>query len=73
MEVILKTEVPKLGGRGDEIASALDQRVVLVTHDLELVAGYDRVLVFDEARLVHDGPPAESVAAYRALMASGLR
>lgn len=47
---------------------ALDQQVVLVTHHLDLLAGYDRVLVFDEARLVHDGPPAEAVAHYRKLM-----
>ena len=47
---------------------ALEQQVVLVTHHLDLLAGYDRVLVFDEARLVHDGPPAEAVAHYRSLM-----
>ena len=29
----------------------------------------DRVLVFDERRLVHDGPPQESVKVYRELMA----
>jgi len=47
---------------------ALDQQVLLVTHHLDLLADYDRVLVFDEARLVHDGPPAEAVARYRSLM-----
>jgi len=46
----------------------LDQQVVLVTHHLELLGGYDRVLVFDEGRLVHDGPPEPAVAAYRRLM-----
>jgi biotin transport system ATP-binding protein len=46
----------------------LDQQVLLVTHHLDLLAGYDRVLVFDEARLVHDGPPTEAVAHYRSLM-----
>jgi biotin transport system ATP-binding protein len=46
----------------------LGQQVVLVTHHLELLDGFDRVLVFDEARLVHDGPPVEAVAAYRGLM-----
>jgi biotin transport system ATP-binding protein len=46
----------------------LDQQVVLVTHHLDLLEGYDRVLVFDEGRLVGDGPPREAVASYRALM-----
>lgn len=47
----------------------LAQQVVLVTHHLELLEGFDRVLVFDEARLVHDGPPDEAVAVYRRSMA----
>ncbi|MCP3054711.1 energy-coupling factor ABC transporter ATP-binding protein [Aurantimonas marianensis] len=44
--------------------AALDQHVVLVTHDLDLLAGFDRVLVFDEGRLVADAPPAGAIAAY---------
>ena len=51
-----------------DLVARLPQQVVLVTHHLELVAGFDRVLVFDEARLVHDGPPEESVKLYRELM-----
>ncbi len=47
----------------------LPQQVVLVTHHLDLLEGFDRVLVFDEARLVHDGPPEQAVAHYRELMA----
>jgi biotin transport system ATP-binding protein len=47
----------------------LPQQVVLVTHHLDLMVDFDRVLVFDETRLVHDGPPAESVKIYRELMA----
>ncbi len=47
----------------------LDQQVVLVTHHLELLAGFDRVLVFDEASLVHDSTPDDAVAFYRKLMA----
>ncbi|MEO6019956.1 MAG: ABC transporter ATP-binding protein [Knoellia sp.] len=45
----------------------LPQQVVLVTHHLDLLDGFDRVLVFDEGRIVHDGEPDEAVAAYRAL------
>lgn len=52
-----------------ETVAALPQQVVLLTHHLEMVADFDRVLVFDRARLVHDGFPEESVKAYRELMA----
>jgi biotin transport system ATP-binding protein len=47
----------------------LPHRVVLVTHHLDLLDGFDRVLVFDEARLVYDGQPDAAVAFYRELMA----
>ena len=52
-----------------DLIGRLPQQVVLVTHDLDLLTGFDRVLVFDEARLVHDGPPAAAVRHYRELMA----
>ncbi|WP_263730927.1 energy-coupling factor ABC transporter ATP-binding protein [Cellulomonas sp. SG140] len=52
----------------DQLLDALEQQVVLVTHDLEAAARADRVLVVDEGQLVHDGPPATALAAYRALM-----
>ncbi|PFG42630.1 biotin transport system ATP-binding protein [Isoptericola jiangsuensis] len=48
--------------------AALEQDVVLVTHDLDLVAGYDRVLVVDDGRVVVDDVPAVAVPAYRTLM-----
>ncbi|MGH9250056.1 MAG: energy-coupling factor ABC transporter ATP-binding protein [Acidimicrobiales bacterium] len=51
-----------------EILRGLPQQVVLVTHDLDAVADYDRVLVFDEGALVADGPPAAAVGHYRALI-----
>jgi biotin transport system ATP-binding protein len=46
----------------------LPQQVVLVTHHLDLLADFDRVLVFDDSRLVHDGRPDDSVKLYRELM-----
>jgi biotin transport system ATP-binding protein len=51
-----------------EIIEELEQQVVVVTHDLALLDGFDRVLVVDGGRVVTDGPPDSSVAAYRALM-----
>jgi biotin transport system ATP-binding protein len=50
------------------LLTALDQSVVLVTHDLDLVADYERVLVVDEGRVVVDDAPDVAVPAYRALM-----
>jgi biotin transport system ATP-binding protein len=47
----------------------LDQSVVVVTHDLTLLEGFDRVLVFDAGRLVADDSPPAAVAAYHSLMA----
>jgi biotin transport system ATP-binding protein len=49
--------------------AALDQHVVLVTHDLDLVTEYDRVLVVDGGRVVVDDVPGRAAPAYRRLMA----
>jgi biotin transport system ATP-binding protein len=51
------------------VIAELPQSVVVVTHDLDLLDGFDRVLVMDAGRVVEDGPAGRSVAAYRALMA----
>ena len=51
-----------------ETVARLPHQVVMVTHDLHLLEGFDRVLVFDDARLVHDGPPCEALAHYTTLM-----
>ena len=42
----------------------LAQQLVLITHDLDLAARCDRVLVVDDAHVVADGGPAESIARY---------
>jgi biotin transport system ATP-binding protein len=51
------------------VIADLPQPVVVVTHDLELLEGFDRVLVMDAGRVVEDGPADQSVPAYRKLMA----
>lgn len=51
----------------------LAQQVVLVTHDLDLLDGWARVLVIDEGRVVADGPAEESIGHYRGLMGAGRR
>lgn len=50
------------------LLASLPQRIVLVTHHLDLLDGFDRVLVFEEGRLVADGTPAEAISAYRKLV-----
>lgn len=49
--------------------AGLRQQVVLVTHDLAAVDGFDRVLTVDDGRIVFDGDPAGAVAAYVEAMA----
>jgi biotin transport system ATP-binding protein len=45
--------------------AGLPQQVILVTHHLELLEGFDRVLVFDQGRLVCDDVPAAASTHYR--------
>ena len=47
----------------------LPQRIVLVTHHLDLLADYERVLVFDDGALVADDAPGPALDTYLRLMA----
>mgnify|MGYP001087512803 CR=1 FL=1 len=47
------------------ILERLEQPVWVVTHDLELLDGYDRVLVLEGGRIVCDAGPREAVQWYR--------
>lgn len=51
-----------------ETFAALDQQIIYSTHDLDLAAGADRVLVFDGGRLIGDGSAATTIDGYRELM-----
>lgn len=48
-----------------DAVDAMAPAAVVVTHDLELVSGYDRVLVVHEGGIAFDGAPAEAVDWYR--------
>ena len=50
------------------VVERLAQQVILVTHHLDLLAGFERVLVFDDTRIVYDGAPSGAIAHYRGLM-----
>ncbi len=54
-----------------QVLAGLPQQIVVATHDLDVAADADRVLVVDAGRLVFDGAPAQALAHYTALMGAG--
>lgn len=48
--------------------ATLPQQVIMISHDLELLAEFDQVLVIDQGRVAADGTPAAALDAYRALV-----
>ena len=50
-----------------ERLAGLRQQVLLVTHDLDLLDGFDRVVVIDEGRVVADDAPGPAITHYRTL------
>lgn len=51
-----------------EIIAQLPQQVIIVTHQLDLLGTFDRVLVVDGGRVIADGTPEESIDFYRNLV-----
>lgn len=51
-----------------ETLRRLEQQVILLTHHLETLTGFDRVLVMDGGRIVFDGAPGAAVKYYTELM-----
>ncbi|PJJ57384.1 biotin transport system ATP-binding protein [Mumia flava] len=52
-----------------DLLLGLEQRLVLVTHDLDLAARCDRVVVVEDGAVAYDGAPDDAIAHYRALVA----
>lgn len=52
------------------VFAELPQQLILATHDLEIAADADRVIVVDAGRVAFDGSGAPAVAYYRELMGS---
>lgn len=50
----------------------LPQQVVVVTHHLDLLAGFDRIVVIDGGNVVYDDSPGEAIAYYCARVADGV-
>jgi biotin transport system ATP-binding protein len=49
-----------------EYLASLEQQVIIVTHQLDLLADFDRVLAIDAGRVVDDGAPGRVLEAYGA-------
>ena len=49
----------------EKIIDGLEESAIIITHDLELIAGFERVLLFHEGRLAADAPAAEAIARYK--------
>lgn len=50
------------------VMADLPQPVVVMSHDLEFLSDFERVVVLHRGGIVADGPPSDSIAAYRALV-----
>ncbi|MCP1199595.1 energy-coupling factor ABC transporter ATP-binding protein [Notoacmeibacter sp. MSK16QG-6] len=48
--------------------AALPQTVIFVTHHLDLLAHFDRVIVLDEGRVIADGDPEKAIGLYEKAM-----
>jgi biotin transport system ATP-binding protein len=49
----------------------LPQTVITITHDFELIAGYDRALLIHEGQVAADGPPGEVIRRYVEIVDAG--
>lgn len=47
---------------------ALDQQLIVVTHDLDMLRDFDRVLVLNDSQLIFDGTPNAAITFYTDLM-----
>lgn len=50
------------------VLAELEQQVIMVTHQLDLLADYERVLLVQDGRIRLDGDPASVIDAYRESM-----
>ena len=57
------------GRRIAEHFAELEQQLIVVSHHLELLDSFDRVIVMESGRVVADDEPGPAIAAYRSLVA----
>lgn len=53
-----------------EVLHALDHRLIVISHDLDLLEGFDRVILMDGGRIVMDGSPAAVTRHYSSAYAA---
>ena len=51
-----------------DVIESLDQQTIVVSHDLDTLADFDRVLVTDDGRVVADDTPGPALEYYRRLV-----
>lgn len=51
-----------------DVLSSMEQQVVVVTHQLGLLADFDRVIVIDNGAIAFDGAPADAVPTYEKML-----
>ena len=51
-----------------DLLYGLPEQLILVTHHLHLLDGFDRIVVIDAGRVVADGPPAQALPTYTGLL-----
>ncbi|MCU1443890.1 MAG: cobalt transporter ATP-binding protein [Cryobacterium sp.] len=52
-----------------DLLRVMTQQVIVVTHQLDMLEDFDRVIVMDEGRVVADDVPQRALSEYRALLA----
>lgn len=48
--------------------NSLEQQTIVVTHDLDLLVGFDRVICVNDGVIAHDGTPEDTIEFYQELM-----
>ena len=51
-----------------DVMYQLDQKIIAVTHDLDLLHGFDRVLVIEDGEVIADDTPKAALSFYKAAM-----
>ena len=54
------------------IMDGLEQTVITITHDFDLIAGYDRVILIHDGAVAADGPPRDVIRRYIEMVDSGV-
>jgi biotin transport system ATP-binding protein len=51
-----------------DVFAGLDEQLIVLSHDLDILTDYDRVLVIDDGQVVADDEPTAALTFYRKSM-----